>query len=337
MKAKYNKLIWLAVVWAFGVIVLGAYVRLSDAGLGCPDWPGCYGHPTPFHASEKIQAAVADNPDGPVDMAKAWKEMIHRYLATGLGVLILVIAWIGFMRRDDLNQPAGLPLLLVPVVCFQGALGAWTVTLLLKPAIVTAHLLGGLTLLALLVWLGLRQREWSMAGEALAPFRRWARLGFVVLIAQIFLGGWVSTNYAALACPDFPLCQGRWVPPMQFGDAFHLIRELGQTPEGDMLSLENLTAIHWMHRLGALLTTLVLGSLAWRLYACGVLRSLAALLAGALGLQVVLGIANVLLQLPLTLAVAHNAGAVVLLMIMVGLNYRLGSRRAGRGFGRGFS
>jgi len=319
----YRKLIILAAVWTFCVVVLGAYVRLSDAGLGCPDWPGCYGKITPLHAAEQIQAAHADSPYGPVSMAKAWKEMIHRFLASGLGVLIIAIAAIAYKQRSYWQQSWGLHLALIGVVCLQGALGAWTVTLLLKPAIVTAHLIGGLTTFALLIWLTMRQLYWSRPGNAAPRLLPWARLGLLIVITQIVLGGWVSTNYAALACADFPTCQGQIVPQMAFADAFHLARELGQTADGQVLSTANLTAIHWLHRLGALVTFCYIMLLAWRLYASRVLRSLAVLLGLALLLQVVLGIANIMFKLPLPVAVAHNAGAACLLATMIAINFRM--------------
>ncbi len=323
----YKKLVLLALLWTFCLIVLGAYVRLSDAGLGCPDWPGCYGQLTPHHAAEEISAAHAEQPHGPVSLAKAWKEMVHRYFASALGLLILAIAVLAVRDRARLRQSPLLPILTFLVVCFQGALGAWTVTMLLKPAIVTSHLIGGMTLLAMLVWLHLRQRDWPRAERGAPQFRGLALLGLVIVAAQIILGGWVSTNYAALACTDFPTCQGSLLPQMDFRDAFHVLRELGQTPDGEMLSMANLTAIHWLHRLGALLTFAYLAWLSWRLYAQGVLRSLALAIGLALLLQVSLGIANVLAHLPLAVAVLHNAGAALLLVLLVTLNFRLAHRR----------
>lgn len=323
----FRRLTLIAVLWAFGLIVLGAYVRLSDAGLGCPDWPGCYGKVTPLHAIDQISAVAANNPDGPVSLGKAWKEMIHRYFATGLGLLVVTIAIMAFAQRDRLRQSPLLPMLLVLVICFQGALGAWTVTLLLKPAIVTGHLIGGMTTLALLVWLLLRQRQWASVNLPTSNLRLYAGIGLAILACQIILGGWVSTNYAAVVCTDFPSCQGALVPPMEFRDAFHLFRELGQTPSGGLLTMANLTAIHWLHRVGALVTFSYLAWIAWRLYHFGVLRSLAATIGIALCAQVALGIGNVLLHLPLTIAVMHNAGAALLLSLLVALNFRLTPRR----------
>lgn len=319
----YKKLLLVAVFWTFCLIVLGAYVRLSDAGLGCPDWPGCYGKLTPHHAAEYIEAAHREDPHGPVSKAKAWKEMAHRYVAMGLGLLIVMIAVVATRERRRLHQSPALAIALVGVVCFQGALGAWTVTLLLKPAIVTAHLIGGLVTLGMLVWLSLRQFNLPFCGSQARQLLIWAVLGLGIVALQILLGGWVSTNYAALACTDFPTCQGQLVPPMAFADAFHVLRDLGETPDGRPLTMANLTAIHWLHRLGALITFCYILALAWRLYANVVLRSLATLLAGLLILQMSLGISNVVFHLPLPVAVGHNAGAAALFVVMIAIVFRL--------------
>ncbi|QID17089.1 heme A synthase [Nitrogeniibacter mangrovi] len=317
----YRRLVFIALFLTFTVVVLGAFVRLSDAGLGCPDWPGCYGQLSPAHASEQIAEAVAEAPHGPVSMPKAWKEMIHRYLAATLGFGILVIALLAWRRRQDANVRVGIAIALVGVVIVQGLLGKWTVTLLLKPAIVTGHLIGGLTTMSLLALLALKAAGGQRYGVS-SGLLRWARLSLLVVIAQIVLGGWTSTNYAALACTDFPTCRGSWWPAMDVANAFHVVRELGMTAQGDLLSNEALTAIHWMHRLGAAVVTIVLLVLAFRLIAAG-RRAMGAAVAGALVVQVCLGIANVLFSLPLPLAVAHNAGAALLLLTMVVVNERL--------------
>jgi len=326
MSVMYRRLVFIALALTLFVVVLGAYVRLSDAGLGCPDWPGCYGQLTPAHAADEIAAAVADSPDGPVSMHKAWKEMVHRYLAASLGFIILVIAALAWRRRADPSVRATLAVSLVAVVIFQGLLGKWTVTLLLKPAIVTGHLIGGLTTLALLTLLALRAAHVSRH-QVSASLVRWARVALVVVIAQIILGGWTSTNYAALACTDFPTCHGSWWPEMDMANAFHVVRELGMTAQGDMLSLQALTAIHWMHRIGAVVVTLVLLVLALRLVLAG-RRGMAGGVLAALAVQVTLGIANVVMSLPLPLAVAHNAGAAILLLTLVIVNERLVPARA---------
>ncbi|MDA8108827.1 MAG: COX15/CtaA family protein [Betaproteobacteria bacterium] len=318
----YRLLVSVAAVLAFVVVVVGAFVRLSDAGLGCPDWPGCYGKLTPSAAAPQIARAVNEQGGtfGPVSLPKAWKEMGHRYLAGTLGLLILAIALIAWRRRRELGQSPWLASAIVLVVALQGALGMWTVTLLLKPAIVTGHLIGGMTTLALLTWLALAQRRYVEAPDA-RRLRGPAVLGLAVLAVQIVLGGWVSTNYAALACPDLPLCHGQLVPPMDFRDAFHVIRDLGMSADGQLLPLQALVAIHWTHRMFALVAATVLGWAAWRALRVAALRPLGILVALALALQISLGVANVLLDLPLALAAAHNAGAALLLVSVIVLNF----------------
>ncbi|MCL2656365.1 MAG: COX15/CtaA family protein [Betaproteobacteria bacterium] len=314
-----RKIALLAFCLACCVAVFGAYVRLSDAGLGCPDWPGCYGQLSPLHAFAQISAAAQANPAGSVTMPKAWKEMVHRYLAAALGFLILVLAWLVWWRR---SASRGLALALIGAVVLQGLLGKWTVSLLLEPAIVTGHLLGGLTTVALLAWLVLRESDAHLI--EVPPFLvRFARIGLGVLALQIALGGWTSTNYAALACGDLPRCQGSWLPSMDFRAAFHVFRALDMTADDSLLSPAALTAIHWSHRLGAVLAVSVLGTLALVLSAWREARGLGVWLAGALILQVSLGLANVYFALPLPLAVAHNAGALLLLLVMVWINYAL--------------
>lgn len=320
----YRRLILVAMCLALGVVVLGAYVRLSDAGLGCPDWPGCYGHISPHHAADNIAAAEAVHPDGPVSQPKAWKEMIHRYFAGTLGLLILAMALTAWTRQREISR-GGLPAALLLIVVFQAMLGMWTVTELLKPMVVTGHLIGGMTTLALLTWLWLRE---TRVGDAFSTpsavwLRPWAALGLILLAGQIVLGGWVSTNYAALACADFPYCHGAWMPPMDFEPAFTLHRKLGMDAQGGYLSNEALTAIHWTHRLGALTVFLYLGWLGSKLLKTQGFRPMGALLLGLLTLQVGLGITNVLASLPLPVAVTHNAGAALLLMTMVALNFKL--------------
>lgn len=319
----YKKLILAALILTFFVVPLGAYVRLSNAGLGCPDWPGCYGQITPHHAADAIDAALKINPDGVVSHDKAWKEMVHRYFAGALGLLILAIAVVAWRQRK--RGGFGLPLALLALIVFQALLGMWTVTQLLKPLIVSAHLMGGMTTLALLVWLWRRENTPSHRAY-FAPvhhLRRAVMLGLLLVILQIALGGWVSANYAALVCADFPTCQGAWMPAMDFNHAFTLHRDLGETASGELLSLSALTAIHWAHRLMALIVTLYLVWLATRLFKVSGYAGFASMLLGALGLQVLLGISNVVFSLPLPVAVAHNAGAALLLAGMVMLNFRV--------------
>lgn len=300
MSRAFRILALAATVLTFVVVVAGAYVRLSDAGLGCPDWPLCYGQPLPGDIADRDV------------LAKAWKEMGHRYLAGTLGLLILVLALLAWRLR----RSAWLATSILALVLFQATLGAWTVTMLLKPAIVTAHLIGGMAILALLAWCYLSQLQ----GRKAAPeLRIPAASALAVLAAQIALGGWVSANYAALACPDLPLCLGQALPPMDFRNAFHVVRELGQTPEGELLSREALTAIHWTHRMFALVALGVIGWAAWRARAHS--RGLALAVGGLLLLQVALGLANVVVSRPLPLAAAHNAGAALLLVALVVLNF----------------
>ena len=292
-----KRLAFVALVLTFVVVVVGAYVRLSDAGLGCPDWPLCYGKPIP------------DEPD-----AKQWKEMGHRWLAGTLGLLLFALLLAAWRKR----QSPGLATAIAALVVFQAALGMWTVTLLLKPAIVTAHLAGGMTLLALLVWYFLSRLSYATAPEARA-LRRPAAIALAVLAAQILLGGWVSANYAALACPDLPLCLGQVVPPMDFANAFHMLRELGRTDAGELLPQAALTAIHWSHRMFALV---VVGVVGWAAMKASKLYPTLGIFIGALLLlQFSLGIANVAFNLPLALAAAHNAGAAALLAALVVLNF----------------
>ena len=293
-----------AVVLAFVVIVVGAYVRLSDAGLGCPDWPLCYGHPVP----EPVTDAAAHG--------KAWKEMGHRYLAGTLGLLIAALWFLAFSRKKLLFLSTGLVLLVV----FQATLGMWTVTMLLKPAIVTAHLLGGMTIFALLIWFCLLQFEFTSTAPG-NSIRFYAAAALTFLVVQIALGGWVSANYAALACPDLPGCRGEALPKMDFANAFHVFRELGRTGEGELLPLDALVAIHWTHRLFALVVLGAVGFSAWKAFSIQGLRGLACLVAALLILQLALGLANVAFGLPLALAAAHNAGAALLLGALVVLNF----------------
>ena len=321
----FKKLIFVATLLAFGVVILGAYVRLSDAGLGCPDWPGCYGKLSPAHAHQEIAEAHAELPQGPVSHAKAWKEMVHRYLASSLGLLIVIIGVMAWIKRKQLQQGIRLPLFLIGFVILQGLFGMWTVTLKLTPIIVTLHLLGGMITLSLLTWLGQRQSLDIPVVRAVDATRVKTLAGFalIMVLLQIALGGWVSSNYAALACPDFPTCKGSWWPMMDLHHAFQLVRDLGMTPQGALLPAEALTAIHWVHRLGALMTLFVVGLLVVKMMRIPALTRVSVSIALILVLQLSLGIANVLLSLPLPIAVAHTAVAALLLLTLVMLNFRL--------------
>jgi len=320
----YRNLIVMALLLALGVVALGAYVRLSDAGLGCPDWPGCYGRISPLHASDAINQALSASPDGPVSHAKAWKEMVHRYLAGTLGLLVLSIAILSWKNRRETRGSPMLPVALLALIVFQALLGMWTVTELLKPFIVTGHLIGGMATVALLTWLWQRECGPSLSGMAdVRALRPWGVLALIAVAAQIILGGWVSTNYAALACQDFPMCHGEWVPDMDFEHAFALHRELGMDANGNFLSLQALTAIHWTHRVGALVVLIFAGAAAIRLGRQRGLCVLGIVLGMLLLAQLGLGMANVWLGLPLAVAVAHNAVAALLLVTLVVINFRL--------------
>jgi cytochrome c oxidase assembly protein subunit 15 len=326
----------------FDLIVFGAYTRLSDSGLGCPDWPGCYAQSTPLAAQAHIAAAEAAQPHGPVTQRKAWVEMLHRYLAMAVGALItammlshLVLA----ARQRRLAQQvaraarstriaapppaahpqalAGWTTLIFLWVCGQGAFGALTVTMKLYPAIVTAHLLGGVGLLALLAVMARRQTPDALD---LPARTRWAvRAVLLLVIAQVTLGGWVSTNYAVLACADFPTCQGSWWPAMDLASGFQWRRELGQTADGRFLPFAALTAIHVMHRVGALAVALAVAALALALRRLGRHRA-AAGLTGLLVWQIGSGVSNVVLDWPLAAALAHTAGAAALVATLAALS-----------------
>lgn len=318
----FRRLALAGALLAAAVVVLGAWVRLTDAGLGCPDWPGCYGHVYP-NAGNTANSAQPQAQSG-FQFAKALHEMIHRYFASTLGIVIIVLlVWAVRFRRDR-DQPLVPVALLFLVVCLQGALGALTVTLLLKPLIVTAHLLGGLTTLGLLWWLSL-DPETRQLTERETRLRKYAFVGLVALLLQIALGGWTSTNYAAVACPDFPTCQQSWWPPMDYRDAFVLWRGLGIDYEGGVLANPARVAIHFTHRLGALVAGSILIGLGL-LAAAGVrsaasrrLRRAGLLLVLAVALQVSIGVATVHWGVPLPLATLHNAGAAFLVLSMVTL------------------
>ena len=329
---KYRKLVWIIAFLTFDLIVFGGFTRLTDSGLGCPDWPGCYGLANPFLAHEHIAAAEELMPTGPVTVAKAWIEMIHRYLAMGIGVLIMALmitSWVQWRRSRERAFHPLLPTVLFVWVCVQGAFGAWTVTLKLQPVIVTLHLLFGMTMLALVVWLGgrednlLKPRGPAAAPPALRRLRPLAWLSGAVLLAQLALGGWVSTNYATLACSDFPLCNGKLVPEMDFEHGFTLWRELGKTAAGHYIPFAALTPIHWVHRNFALVVVLVLGYTAWRAWRLPGLHATARKMAWILAAQALTGIATVYLDFPLAIAVLHNAGAAALVLLVTMLNYKV--------------
>jgi cytochrome c oxidase assembly protein subunit 15 len=315
----FRRLTTAALLLCLAVVVLGAYVRLSDAGLGCPDWPGCYGHLTVPTEAEHVERAQQDFPERPIEHAKAWKEMTHRYLASTLGLLILGLALLSFRA----GTPRVLPRVLLLLVVFQGLLGMWTVTWLLKPLAVTAHLLGGMTTLALLFWLWLDTRPPPPLDVQPARVRLFAGVALALLAGQVFLGGWTSSNYAALACPDLPTCQGRLWPELDLGEAFTLWRGLEQNYEYGVLDNRARVTIHHLHRVGALVVSAALLALASWLWRQGVSwRGHAQVILALLAVQVAIGLSLVMLQLPLSLAAAHNAGAALLLLAVTKLNHR---------------
>lgn len=307
------------------VVVLGAYTRLTHAGLGCPDWPGCYGFLAVPMSEHKQELAASRFPEAPLEVHKGWNEMVHRYFAGFLGLVILGLAAQALRRRREPGQPVKLPLLILAVVIVQAAFGMWTVTLQLWPQVVTGHLLLGFTTLTLLFLLTLRLSGRDMARPVTLGLRRLAALALVLVVGQIALGGWVSSNYAAVACTDLPTCHGEWWPEMDFANGFHVTQHIGPNYLGGQLYSEARTAIHMTHRLGAVLVSLVLLLLAFRLWRHA-LPKLAGLLVLALALQVSLGISNVLLHLPLAVAVAHNGGGAFLLLVTVLILYCLRSQ-----------
>lgn len=321
----FRKIALVSVLLALVVVVLGAYVRLSHAGLGCPDWPGCYGHlvGVPESASE-IDNANQSYPQRSVESDKAWKEVIHRYFAGALGLLILLLAILGIKNRSDPKQAVWLPILLVALVIFQALLGMWTVTLLLKPVIVMLHLVGGLTIVVLLWLLVLRssKRPASTGSKKLTPV---LVLGLVLLVGQIVLGGWTSTNYAALACPDFPTCQGEWWPETDFKEGFVFWRGLGQNYEFGVLDNPARTAIHLSHRMFAIVVGVFWIFLLLRIMkgntSSSNMRQLATITLLFLFAQIALGVSNVVMKLPISVAVMHNGGAALLLLSVVTLIY----------------
>jgi cytochrome c oxidase assembly protein subunit 15 len=319
---KYRKLIAVTLFLTFDLIIFGAFTRLTDSGLGCPDWPGCYGQANPFQAHSEIKAAEALMPTGPVTVMKAWIEMIHRYLATCVGVLItaqMIIAW---WRRSSLRHSPWLATTLFVLVLIQGAFGKWTVTMKLQPIIVTIHLLLALTLLSLLVWAWMRESP-PLVVSVQSWLRRLLPIVFLVLLVQIALGGWVSTNYAALACHDYPSCNGEVIPDLDFEHAYVLWRELGKTASGDYLPHSALVTIQWVHRSFAWIVFLSLGLTAFLCRKHEVLRANSNAIIAVLLMQFLSGVATVYFSWPLAIAVLHNAGAALLVLLLSMLNYRV--------------
>ena len=333
-KSTFRIIALLACMLTLAVVVLGAYVRLSHAGLGCPDWPGCYGHLLGVPESvQEVEQANRAYPQRAVETDKAWKEVIHRYFAGILGLLILLLAIVAWKNRNVPGQPVLLPMFLVALVIFQALLGMWTVTLLLKPIIVVLHLLGGFAVLSLLWWLVLQTG--SISGDkqkAALTMRVTFAIGLLLLLGQITLGGWTSANYAALACPDFPTCQGRWWPETDFKEGFIFWRGLGFNYEFGVLDNPARTAIHLSHRLLAVVVVVfwlvALLHILLMKDATNNLRMAAGITLILLCGQVALGIANVVLHLPIGIAVMHNGVAALLLLGVITLVYHLSGRVA---------
>ncbi|MBL8342139.1 MAG: COX15/CtaA family protein, partial [Rubrivivax sp.] len=342
--ARAAALTALTLFLTFDLIVFGSFTRLTDSGLGCPDWPGCYGQVSPLGAARDIHAAETAMPTGPVTFTKAWIEMIHRYLAMTVGVLILAlaaVAWRAHWRREPMPVGPWWPTATLVWVIVQGLFGKYTVTLKLYPAIVTLHLLGGLVLLALLAAQHVRYRPAPLALPA--GVRARLMVATVLLWLQVALGGWVSTNYAVLACEGFPACNGQWWPAMDFAAGFVVLRPLGLAAGGGFLPFEALVAIHMVHRLFAVAAVVALLRLAWGLWRgaapggapqAASLRRFAAAIAAVSGVQVATGLSNVVLDWPIVAALLHSAGAAALVLLLALLAGRAGLARTGRA-GRG--
>ena len=328
-KSIFFKLAFVASCLAFVVILLGAYTRLADAGLGCPDWPGCYGHIGVPKTAEDVAAANQAFPERAVEAAKAWKEMIHRYFASTLGLLIFAIGIIAIKKRSEPNQAFKLPLFLMALVVFQGMLGMWTVTIKLNPTIVMSHLMGGMTTLSLLWWLTLRSGNLFKFGHIdsiyLNKLKTPALVGLIIVVLQVMLGGWTSSNYAALHCVEFPTCVGgEYLPAMNFSEGFTLWHGIEKNFEFGIMSNEARIAIHTTHRIGAVITALFVIWLGLKILmtpAYSPIKNAGIALLAVVTLQFILGVSNVVLSLPLLVAVAHNGGGALLILTMVTMNH----------------
>ena len=336
-KKKGFYLALFATLLAMVVVVLGAYTRLVHAGLGCPDWPGCYGMLTVPGTPAEIAAAESLYPDTPVEVDKGWPEMIHRYVAGLLLLTVLCLAQVSFKHRKEAGQPVVHAFLILGLIIVQAAFGMWTVTLKLWPQVVTLHLLGGFATFALLFLLMLRlsRHGWKkLPQEKLNSLKRFGSAALLVVVLQITLGGWISSNYAALACPDLPGCQGQWLPQMDFSQGFDITQEIGPNYLGGQMDSAARTAIHFTHRVGAILTLLVLIVLSARAFKYsrqlsdtqrerGSFRKMVSVMLVMLLIQVALGLSNIIWHLPLPVAVAHNLVGALLLLTVVAFNYRL--------------
>jgi cytochrome c oxidase assembly protein subunit 15 len=346
---SYSRVLALALFITFDLIMFGAFVRISDAGLGCPDWPGCYGKATPLGSIQEIRAEAVERPHGPVTVFKAWIEMLHRYAASGLGLVIIWLAWAAWRQRQSPAHPSGhgslpasiesqgerpvagaslgLAVFTLLWVILQGLFGMWTVTLRLQPAVVTAHLLGGMVLFALLLMQRNRIAAHPPVTAEAISYRNWGGAALALLFVQIALGGWVSSNYATLACQDFPTCQGSWWPDMDIVAGFEIWRPLGMTSQGAGIPFPALTAIHYAHRLMAYLVLATVGLLAWRVRRVAGLERVGRWLLATLLVQLVTGLTNIFLDWPMAAAVLHTGGATALVGGLLMLNFRVGAGR----------
>jgi cytochrome c oxidase assembly protein subunit 15 len=327
----FHRLVLLTVFFTFDLILFGAFTRLSDSGLGCPDWPGCYGTSNPFAAMDHIRAAEALMPTGPVTVSKAWIEMLHRYFAMGVGFLIIILAVWSWSKRQIIGTKIAITsIFILFLVCIQGAFGAWTVTLKLQPLIVSMHLMLALGLLASLTYLsslsvsiGHTFTESAYLTKQARAARNWVWFALIILIVQVFLGAWVSTNYAVLACDDFPLCHGKLVPEMNFNEGFVLWRELGKTADGSLLTIDALRAIHWTHRVGAIFALVVLLWVGFKnlkvasTIGSSELKVWSFALLSLSVLQLITGMSNIILDWPLVAALLHTGGAAGLVVVLV--------------------
>ena len=324
---ELRKLVFVSILLAIVVVSLGAYTRLTHAGLGCPDWPGCFGLIDLPESAAQIAKAEQAFPERPVEPEKAWNEMIHRYFAGSLGLLIALITFISLKHRRQ-GGPVILPLAILGIVIFQAALGMWTVTMKLMPIVVMGHLLGGFTTLVLLFLLYLRLKGYRLPTSdwSIKKFANFALIGVFILAGQIALGGWTSSNYAALTCTELPICQSGWVEQLDFKESFNPIPPKRDTYEFGHLNHNERVTIHVMHRIGAIVTTLYLAWLALMIFTKAqtqFFRTSATVLAGILLVQVALGISNIWFSLPLAVAVSHNVVAACLMMALVALTYSL--------------
>ena len=319
VNTRIKKLAGFGVLFALMVVSVGAYTRLADAGLGCPDWPGCYGFLTVPDQVEEVELAETRYPGAPVEFVKAWWEMGHRYIAGALLVLVFSMLVMAYRGREREDTPLALASVLMVIILCQAAFGAWTVTLKLWPQVVTAHLLGGFTTLSLIWLLYLRQGGLSQIVAALPAPTLLARVAFAVVALQIMLGGWVSSNYAALACYDFPSCDGTYSPSMDFQQGFNILQSVGPNYLGGIMTSEARTAIHWVHRIGAIIVLFVVGGLILQLVRQAAIVGY--VLLTALVAQITLGILNVVWVLPLLNATAHNTVGALLLLVLVTINF----------------